>query len=164
MTVIELTKEIYIGDNASCFYDEKDEWAVIHACKDPCHKYSVGYKGNLLSNHPNYLIKEVGNHLYLNMVDMNTPLMAKFTDPIIKLALIFIKSSIDNKKKVLIHCNLGLSRSPSLALVYLAKISKIINNASYDLAKFDFIKLYPAYSPGLGIDSYLRRYWEELNL
>lgn len=161
MTLIKINDKIHIGDNYSCFYEDKDGWAVIHACKSPCHQKAVGYNGSLSPNHPNYLIKECGNHLYLNMVDMNK-LMHQFTEPIIKKAMGFMKDKVENNN-ILIHCNVGLSRSPALALVFLAKVSEEISNDSYDNAKKDFIKLYPSYQPGMGVDNYLREHWKDLN-
>jgi len=160
MTLIKINDKIHIGDNFSCFYEDKDRWVVIHACKTPCHQKSVGYKGSLPSNHPNYLIKEDKKHLYLNMVDMDN-LMHQFTKPIIQKAIEFIRNNI-KENNVLIHCNVGLSRSPALALVFLAKISEEITNNSYDDAKKEFLSLYPSYQPGSGVDNYLRRHWEDL--
>ncbi|MFH1802535.1 MAG: dual specificity protein phosphatase [archaeon] len=159
---IKIYENLYVGDESSCFYNEKEGWAAIHACKSPCHQRIVGYKGNLNPRHPNYLIKELENHLALNMVDMNTPLSPKFTNPIFSKALEFIKKHISDKN-VLVHCNVGVSRSPAIALVYLAKVAGRISNDSYDDAKNEFSKRYPAYNPGPGIDFYLRRNWESLD-
>ena len=83
MTLIKINDKIHVGDGDSCFYDDKEEWVVIHACKSPCHQNSVGYTGNLNPDHENYLIKEEGKHLYLNMVDMDS-LMHRFAEPMIK--------------------------------------------------------------------------------
>jgi len=159
--MIEISENLFIGSDSDCFIDNKDDWAVIHACKSPCHQKAVGYKGNLNKGHRNYLILEKENHLYLNMVDMEKPLSHVFTKPIMNVALDFIDKNIC-AKKVLIHCNAGLSRSPSLALLFLAKRKNKINNENYQSAKGEFIKLFPAYQPGNGIDIYLDRYWNDL--
>ncbi len=45
------------------------DWAIIHACKSPCHQGAVGYIGNLDRTHPNYLVLESGSDLFLNMID-----------------------------------------------------------------------------------------------
>lgn len=161
MSLIKINDRIHVGDNFSCFYDDKEGWVVIHACKIPCHQRAVGYRGNLSSSHENYLIKENEKHLYLNMVDMDR-LMREFTEPIIKKAIEFIKNNI-KKNKIFIHCNVGLSRSPALALIFLAKVSGEISDKSYDEAKNDFLKLYPSYQPGRGIDDYLRKQWNVFN-
>ncbi|MBU0761657.1 MAG: dual specificity protein phosphatase family protein [Candidatus Altiarchaeota archaeon] len=157
--MIEVSANLFVGNEADCHHTNEDGWAVVHACKHPCHQNSVGYRGNLSSPHPNYLIKEVDNHLFLNMVDMVQPLSPKFTNPMMNAAIGFINRNIE-RKKVLIHCNKGQSRSPSIAMVYLAKNHLIPND--YDQAIEQFIKKYPAYSPGNGISMYLKKNWSYL--
>ena len=90
---------------------------------------------------------------------MVRPLSPKFTNPILKAAVDFIDDNIKTKK-VLVHCNLGRSRSPSIAMVYLAK-NQIISN-EYNSAIEEFTKKYPEYSPGNGIEIYLKKNWEDL--
>jgi len=159
--LFKVHEKLFVGNNSDCFFNEKTGWAVIHACKHPCHQISVGYRGNLSKNHPKYLINEKGSHLFLNMVDMNQTLSHEFTEPIITTTLDFIEKNIE-EKNVLTHCNLGFSRSPALALLFLAKRKSILNNASYQKAKTEFTKIFPNYLPGMGIDSYLNLYWSEL--
>jgi len=156
--MIEVHKNLFVGNEVDC-YSSKG-FAIIHACKSPCHQRALNYRGNLPQNHPNYLIYEEGDNLFLNMVDMEQPLLPKFATPICKKALEFIDKNIKNKK-VLIHCNHGLSRSPSLALLYLSK-KGIINNESYNKAVEAFINLFPNYNPNNGIASYLRTEWSDL--
>ena len=158
--MIKVAENLFVGNENDCFYDIRDEWVVIHACKHPCHVRKVGYTGSLPSNHPEYLISEGQDHLFLNMVDMQQPLLPKFAHPIIKRALEFIEENIPSKK-VLIHCNLGESRAPSIALVYLATKRKIKNTTLQD-AYIDFIKLYPGYTPGTGIYLYMQNNWQEI--
>jgi predicted protein tyrosine phosphatase len=159
--MIRTYDNLFVGDEIDCFYDDKPEWVVVHACKHPCHQRAVGYRGNLNRNHPNYLILEKEKHLFLNMVDMDMPLSHEFTGPIILAVLDFIEKNIQSKN-ILIHCNHGLSRSPALALLFLAKRKKVINNENYRKAKQDFIKLFPNYQPGRGVDIYLTNYWSKL--
>lgn len=60
-------------------------------------------------------------------------------------------------EKVLIHCNQGISRSQSIGLLYLA-VKGIIKNENYNIAKEDFIKIYPKYEPS-GIKEFLEINW-----
>lgn len=158
--MIEVFKNLYIGNDQTCSFNISSDWYVIHACKHPCHRRTLGYNNSLHSTHPNCLIFEKNNHLVLNMVDMEQEFLARFTNPIIFSALKFIEKNIENGK-VLIHCNQGVSRSPSIALVYLAKKGEI-QNGNYIEAKSDFLKLYPKYSPGKGISAYLNKNWSFL--
>jgi len=139
-----------------------NEWAVIHASKHPCHQRALRYKGNLKSTHPHYLIYEKGNHLFLNIVDMTKPLKHKFMMPIIIAVYAFIDKNI-KKRNILIHCNLGKSRSPTLALLYLAR-KRIISFKSYEEAKEEFNNIFPRFRPQKGIDTYLKKFWEILTL
>lgn len=154
----EVTQNLFIGDDFDCL-SSGSNYAVIHACKT-CHQKGVDYKGNLNSNHPNYLIYKNDDHLFLNMVDMERELLAKFTHPIMESALSFIRVHIEIQK-ILIHCNQGQSRSPSIGLLYLAQTGNISNNSYKDAVK-DFINIYPAYNPGIGIQLYLQKHWQSL--
>jgi hypothetical protein len=158
--MIEVYHNIFIGTEQNCRYDSPEGWAYIHACKHPCHTRIVGYNGSLPRTHPNYLIMEKGNHLALNMVDMEIELSPIFTNPIIISAIKFFETHIPSKK-ILIHCNQGLSRAPSIALIYLAN-KGIIKNGTFNEAFHDFIELYKLYQPGKGIGLYINRNWNTL--
>ena len=154
----EILENLYVGDDADCLNVGSD-FAIIHACKT-CHQKGIGYRGSLPSSHPNYLFFERENHLYLNMVDMECELLPRFTHPIMNRAILFIEKNI-TKKPILIHCNQGFSRSPSIGLVYLARENKITSDLYYN-ANNDFLKVYPNYLPGRGIELYLMNNWEYL--
>jgi hypothetical protein len=155
--MIEVSHNLYIGTDADCA--SRSVAYVIHACKT-CHQRALGYHGSLPSSHPNYLIFETGDDLYLNLVDMDQSLLPKFTHPIMAAALRFIDTLIDSGP-VLVHCNQGFSRSPAVGLVYLARKGEI-TASSYREARADFMKLFPAYAPGIGISLHLERNWREL--
>jgi len=156
--MFEIYPNLFVGNCNDCFYHEKDGWAVIHACKSPCHQNILGYKGSLPQNHPNYLIYERPNHLFLNIIDPQEPL---FKLPLFSRSLDFIDSHLPTQK-VLVHCNNGLSRAPSIVLLFLAKRLKNIDNDDFMHAASDFKKLYPYYQPGRGILIYLSQNWQTL--
>ena len=156
--MIEIIDNLFIGNDHDCFA-RGNSYSVIHACKT-CHQRGVGYRGSLSPSHPNYLIFEQENHLYLNMVDMERELLPRFTHPIMKSAMCFIEINI-TKTKILVHCNQGYSRSPSIGLVYLAREKKIAST-SYPDARNGFLTIYPNYIPGRGICLYLMNNWQEL--
>ena len=156
--MIEVYPNLYVGTESDCFFDNRDDWAVVHACKFPCHQKAVGYSGNLSRKHPNYLVLERGTHLFLNMIDPDTPL---FKPPLFDSALSFMDRYFPTHK-VLIHCNKGNSRAPSLALLYLSKCIQVINSESYATAAKDFRTKFPGYQPGRGIQTYLTKHWTEI--
>ena len=156
--MIEVYKNLFVGTDVDCYSSEN--MAIIHACKT-CHQKVLVYVKALPQDHPNYLIYNHDNdNLYLNLVDMEREFLPKFTDPIMKEAIFFINKNIFDTP-ILIHCNQGVSRSPSIALLYLS-LNKIIDSSSYAAASFEFIKLYPGYNPGRGISLYLSNNWNRL--
>lgn len=157
--VYEVHPNLFVGSDANCFFMQRDDWAVVHACKSPCHQRALDYRRSLSSSHPNYLFFEKGNHLFLNIIDPYRPL---FKLPLFTKSLEFIEKHI-SRRKVLIHCNEGYSRSPSLALLYLAKRVKTIDGTSFDSASQDFRKLFPHYRPKSGIVIYLKAKWKEID-
>jgi protein-tyrosine phosphatase len=94
------------------------------------------------------------------MVDMENELLPRFTNPIMTEAIRFIDNRI-KQNKILIHCNLGQSRAPSIALIYLAN-KRVIKNGTFNEAFHDFIELYKDYQPGKGIGLYINRNWTTL--
>lgn len=119
----------------------------------------MGYCGSLSTDHPEYLVATRDDDLYLNLVDMDRQLKHEFTEPIVRTALEFIDTRIGSTD-VLIHCNQGRSRSPALALLYLAKRDGAIIDTSYGDATAAFRERYPRFAPGRGVDAYLRAYWD----
>lgn len=157
----EVFGNLFIGAEHSCRVAGKGEYAVVHACKSPCHQRAIGYRGSLPQNHPEYLIRQDDRDLYLNMVDMARKQSHEFMQPMISAALDFIDEHVDSTP-VLIHCNQGQSRSPTLGMLYLAKRASEISNENYPTAASEFRELYPRYNPGRGIHLYLQEYWNQL--
>ena len=155
----EVSENLYVGNDRDC--SQASQMAVIHACKHPCHQNEVGYSGSLPQDHPEYLVATRDSDLYLNIVDMDRKLSHDYTEPIVSAALDFIDENIESRE-VLIHCNKGQSRSPALAMLFLAKRREEISNTSYHQAKREFKDLYPQYRPGNGVEAYFSDYWDRL--
>jgi len=155
--MIEISERLFIGSENDCRFGDIN-WAIVHACKSPCHQRAVGYSKSLPASHPNYLVLEKADDLYLNIIDPPGPL---FMPPLFTSFLEFAKNHWEQGKKILIHCNQGESRAPTLALLFLAKYKNSISKGSFDSAKQEFQQIYPYYQPGQGIQIYLRRNWNE---
>jgi len=160
--MIEVYPKIWVGDAwdyetyASRFYD----FAVVHACKEPYHRQAVGYRGRAApKDHPEYLVAQRDNRLMLNMIDSDNPDF--FSQVMIWQALKFIEEHHGNHWRVLIHCNQGESRGPSLAMLYLSAWLGVIPNESLEEAEQRFRKLYPNYHPKAGIRGHLQECWEQ---
>lgn len=155
-TLRRVTDRLYFGD-LSAGHRGIPGAATVHACKDPCHKQAVGYEKSLDPTHPNYLSCERDSHLYLNMVDPPVPL---FKHETFKIFFEFVDRHIASKP-IVIHCNQGLSRAPSLALLYMAKRLDLVPNSDYASARCAFERQFP-YSPGRGIETFLSAEWSSL--
>lgn len=156
--MFEIHDRLFIGDETHCSPDDEG-WATVHACKHPCHQRAVGYTGSLRKNHPNYLILEAKQDLYLNMIDPPVPL---FPDELFHAGLKFIEHHWNDGKNILVHCNQGQSRAPSLALLFLALNLGEIPDNSYAAARTQFDTMYPGYQPGKGIQTKLTNDWARL--
>ena len=154
----KIIDRLFVGNDSDCFH-HKEGWVCIHACKIKCHQRAVGYTGNLRKRHPNYLHKKEENNLYLNIIDPPIPL---FPNELFEYFFEFIIPHWENGKNILIHCNQGQSRAPSLALLFLAKYLGMISNLSYDSAVQDYKKLDEYFNPGNGIAKHYKRNWDQL--
>ncbi|MDZ7796173.1 MAG: dual specificity protein phosphatase family protein [Candidatus Marinimicrobia bacterium] len=90
------------------------------------------------------------------MVDAANPLY--IPKEIIDKAIDFIKKYID-KQPVLVHCNLGMSRSATIGLLYLASIG-YYKEIDFHTAEQKFINIYPGYSPSRGMRGFAVKNWE----
>lgn len=154
----EVHERLFVGDEASCFRGARDNWAVVHACKSPCHQAAVGYRGSLPKGHPHYLVLEAGQHLYLNLIDPPIPLFMpeSFTS-----FLDFAEGAWEDKSRLLIHCNQGESRAPTLAMLFMAKRLGALPAESFEVARNAFERIYPKYKPGSGIMQYVMSHWNQ---
>jgi hypothetical protein len=153
--MVKIHDRLFIGSIQDCCH-QKEGWAVVHACKTPCHQKAVGYQGSLPGHHPNYLVLERPDNLYLNMIDPSEPL---FMPPLFTEFLRFAQQHWEAGKNLLIHCNRGDSRAPSLALLFLSKVVGALPTEGYWEAWQEFFNLYPNYLPGQGLQIYLGQNW-----
>lgn len=137
-----------------------NDWVILHCCKDPFHKMMVGYSGNLQPNHPYYKYKIIGRRMALNLVDMDTfnSKYLEFNLEMFEAAFVFL-DSFKNNTNILIHCNQGESRGPSLTMLYLKHLN-YFSGISFFSALEKFKILYPAYSPKQNIYQNIRLLWD----
>lgn len=156
--MLEVASGFFVGDEA----DERrvrgePGWFFIHACKEPYHRQALGYSGRAASkDHPEYLIARRDGQLILNLVDVAD--VNYVAAEIVDAALEAIREHLDYGK-VLIHCNQGQSRSPSIALLYLSRYTNRFAGMNVDDAVAVFRELYPPYAPARGMADYVRLNW-----
>lgn len=158
--MIEVWSKLFVGSELDYnnIVSRQSGWAIVHACKEPYHRLALGYNGRSVSrSHPEYLVARRGQRLILNMVDVDNPLF--FDRGMINQALDFIDQQRADELNVLVHCNQGESRGPSVALLYMAARLKALPQESLEVAEQAFRKLYPSYNPKMGIRGHLQQYW-----
>lgn len=154
----EITNNLFIGSQENYELNVKfqSDWFVIHACKEPYHRQALAYTGRAVAKtHPEYLIAERGNRLILNLVDVEDP--KYIVKEIIDKAILTIDEKI-KAKKILVHCNQGMSRSATIGLLYL-HYSGIISTDNFKKAEIEYLKLYPNYNPANGMRTFAKLNW-----
>lgn len=149
----EVSKNIYVGSKYDLPDTNEEDYAFVHAAK------------TLFVKDKDEVVNESENHLYINWVDAKD---SKYFDYNNNGVNVFIKilDFIDKwapEKKVFIHCDEGVSRSPSIAMVYLAKRRKEINSKDHVFAEREFTHIYPNYFAYNGISDFLFKNWFKIN-
>lgn len=153
--MVEVYNNLYVGEDTDLLSTNK-KWFIVHCAKEPYHRQAVGYKGRALEKtHKEYLFAERGQELSLNVVDTESP--DYFCKEIFDKAINFIDLGL-MQGKVLVQCNKGQSRSPSIAFLYMA--SKNLLSSDFEQAKKEFTKLYPKWQPK-GILLWIKEHWTE---
>lgn len=145
----EIIKGIYIGDDSDYETAKKRGWSILSACKDGPHGHRsmLGYTTLGAPQGKAYLHTRKGEHMALNLVDSPDPAM--IPPKVLDAGLDFIKEQVAKGRTVLIHCNAGISRSPSIVMLYLHLIGEL--SQGYGQALHIFKTLYPKYDPGHGM-------------
>lgn len=152
--MVEITKNLFIGDDND-FKSVDKSWCVIHACKEPYHRALLGYRTPGCPKCDEYYFAERGNILYLNLVDAND--VRYIPKIVIDKALSFIEEHIEDNK-ILVHCNLGQSRSASIGLLYLRRIGYYDElNAIQGMSEYK--NLYEKFNPNPGMTQYVIQNW-----
>lgn len=164
--MIEVAKGIFVG-SASDFESIRpllENWSVLHCCKDPYHKELVHYRGNLSPSHPDYAFKIDGNRMALNLVDMDnyTEQYLNFYKNMFENAFQFLEEHRKMGKEILIHCNLGESRAPTIAMLYLSSLG-FFDGQDFSAAFSKFQNIYPFFFPKKNIYLTVYNLWDHFS-
>ncbi|MHB9131910.1 MAG: dual specificity protein phosphatase family protein [Armatimonadota bacterium] len=157
----EINSHLFIGSDADYEDDvslQPGGWRVVQAAKYPYHRDAVGYGGRAApEGSPEYYVARRDNRLILNLIDAPSPNYVP--QQVIDTALRFIHAGLDAGEKVLVHCNQGQSRAPTIGLLYLAVYTNVLPTKTFSVARLAFEILYPAYYPGAGMRGYATGQW-----
>jgi len=158
---MEIIKRLYVGDD-SAYERLKDEkgWSFLRCCKDGPggHRQTLGYKSLAAPHGPDYLFVRRGNLMALNMIDVPDPEL--MPEEMLLEGIDFINERMNAGDKVLVACNQGISRSPTVAMLFLRTIGEL--DQPFNRARKIFDTLYPRHDPGAAVEFHARNLWDEL--
>ena len=158
--MIEVHPGLFVGPQVEYESRVRHEsgWAVVHACKEPYHREAVGYTTPAPHEHdPEYFIARRDTRLCLNLLDAPDP--ADIPAEVMDGAVAFIREHLMAGGRVFLHCQMGMSRSPGIAMLYLGTHTDRLPTASFDAALIQFSEVYPSFSPRPGVLGFLRDRW-----
>jgi predicted protein tyrosine phosphatase len=151
----QVIPDLYIGDlDDNELVRGRGDWAVIHAEKDMHRHYVDAHK---LAFHDSILTPD-GNELYLAFEDAMK--LDQVNTRCIGPALEFTHKHLTRGRKVLIHCIAGVSRSPTIAMLYLLQYTDVLPRTNIFDAIFSFSEIYPLYNPNDGLFAYAAKFLE----
>ncbi|PKQ26638.1 MAG: hypothetical protein CVT64_02725 [Actinobacteria bacterium HGW-Actinobacteria-4] len=152
---------LHVGGKVDAELRHDDAWAVVNTAKT-VHCEIMGWGNRPPSDHPKYVELEDGQLLSFNWVD-GAAYLFDFQDRGVERftrALDFIDRWYPTKD-ILINCDQGQSRSPTVALLYLAKRLGTLPDTSFAHARESFQVIYPPYAPK-GIADFVSTSWNEI--
>ena len=159
----EIYSNVFIGNEQDYYtIQHQTNWAVLHCCKNPFHCQFVGYRGNLSPTHPDYALKRRGNEMALNLVDMErfSENYLDFNKKMFTTAFAFLDEYREQNYKLLIHCNQGESRAPTLGMLYAARLGAF-GYANFETSVQQLRSAYPWYNPKNNIFLTVKSLWND---
>lgn len=156
--MIEVYPRLFVGNECDGqAASGQDGWFVVHACKEPYHREALGYVTKAApKEHPDYWFARRDGCIILNLIDAPNPEF--IPGAVIAAAIEAIAANLP-LGNVLVHCNQGISRSPTIALLYLALHTDLFDDCTFDQAVALFAQKYPAFKPNGGMAGYARKIW-----
>lgn len=156
----EISPNVFVGGDEDYEKIKNDKsWVALR-----CAKYGPGGHQQTLEYHT--LAAPEGENQYwverirlmsLNLLDLDDPDFVPVEA--VQKGLDFIKDHV-NDHKVLVACNSGISRGPTMGLMWLKTIGRM--PYAFARAEMHYSAIYPKYSPGTGIRQFARMHWAAL--
>ncbi len=159
--MLEVSRLLHVGSETDYESNVRylQDWKIVHACKEPYHRQALGYRGKAApKEHPEYLIARRDHRLILNLVDAPKP--EYIPKAIVDEAIAFIHESVTSGTNVLVHCNEGRSRGPSIAMIYLLAFTDRLPKQGVEEAMREFAMIYPGYAPAGGVAGFIRNHFD----
>jgi len=151
--------KIHVGTREDSLLRNDPSWAVVNTAKT-VHVEVKGWSNAPPRDHSDYLAFEDGQLLSFNWVD-GAARMYDWSGPEAFVRALDFIDKWYSSKNILVNCDLGQSRSPTVALLYLAKRLHLISDSSFATARSDFQAMFPGYAPS-GIADFVSAHWAEI--
>lgn len=162
--MIEVHPGLFVGPQAEYESRIRHEsgWIVVQAMREPYHREAVGYTTPMPPDrHPEYFLARREHRLCLNLIDAPDPadIPAEVMDGAVK----FIHQQLTAGSRVFLHCQMAMSRSPGIAMLYLGTQTGALPSGSFEEALARYTQIYPIFSPRPGILGFLRGRWAAMS-
>jgi hypothetical protein len=160
VAVEEIIKGLWLGSDEDVPEAKRRGYARLCVCKDgpDSHRSMLGYTTLGAPKGKEYLFARRGDVMALNVIDVDDASMMP-EEPLLA-GIEFIHEMMTAGKKILVHCNAGISRSPTLVMMYMRTIGEL--DQPFNRAQKIFDMLYPKHDPGAAIEFHARHMWDEL--
>lgn len=148
------------GDDAYERLKNEENWSFLRCCKygPGGHQRTLDYHTLAAPEGSEHFVVKRGHLMALNMLDLDDP---HYVDPdMIFTGLEFVKQELEAGREVLISCNAGLSRGPTVGLMFLRYIGDLPHAYLHSVRLFYHI--YRQYRPSQGIEQFARNVWSQL--
>lgn len=159
----ELIPNLFIGTIEEIPVEISDDWRIVNVASTYHYRIHKWFKGQDYKKNHCYLLHQDHKTISVNWVDgpeVYFDYQGRGVE-VVESMMDFIDRSFVHGKKVMIICNQAISRSPSIALLYVAKRGGFVKS-TYEEAKGTFLKVYPSYQPSVGMEAFLKHHWEEI--
>ena len=145
------------GDTDYNKIKDRPEFYALRCCKDGPggHKETLGYNTRSAPKGPDYLAVVSGRRMALNYIDNDDP--NYIPEEMIKKGLRYIDEQLKAGHKILVACNAGHSRGPTMAMLYMRSIGELPYN--FHQSARIFHGLYSHYDPDIGVKSFSMSHW-----
>lgn len=156
----EIIRGLWLGSDEDVPEAKKRGYARLSCCKDgvDSHRSMLGYTKLAAPKGKEYLFARRGDWAALNLIDVPDPEL--MPEEVLLKGIEFIHEMMIAGKKIFVHCNQGISRSPTVVMMYLRTIGEL--DQPFNRAQKIFDTLYPKHDPGTAIEYHARRMWDEL--
>lgn len=156
--MIKVHENLYVGDDSDFErLHERSGWSFLRCCKfgPGSHKELLGYETQAAPEGKNQFVVRKGNIMALNLLDLHDPNFVP--TEAIQTGLDFIQKELAAGNKVLVACNHGVSRGPTVALMFMRTLGEF----PYGFMQSEriFRGIYHPYNPGIGINQFARQQW-----